>query len=89
MVVEFPQTDVRMIPASQTLHAAIVERRLVVPANPELARHASDTIARHGRRGWRIDKPRKEVNIDAIVALAMAVDRAENQPAPVELVGWL
>ncbi len=89
LVVEFPQTDVRMIPASTVLHAAIVERRITLPDNPELARHASDTIARHGRRGWRIDKPRKEINIDAIVALAMAVDRAENKPAPVELVGWL
>jgi phage terminase large subunit-like protein len=88
-VVEFPQTDVRMIPASHRLHAAIVEHRITLPDDSELARHASDAIARHGRRGWRIDKPRKEINIDAIVALAMAVDRAEHQPAPVELLGWL
>jgi hypothetical protein len=89
LCVEFPQTDVRMIPASTVLHSAIVERRITLPDDPELARHAADTIARHGRRGWRIDKPRKEINIDAIVALAMAVDRAENKPAPIELVGWL
>jgi phage terminase large subunit-like protein len=89
VVVEFPQTDVRMVPASHQLHAAIVERRITLPDDPELARHAADTIARHGRRGWRIDKPRKETNIDAIVALAMAVDRAEHKPAPVELIGWL
>jgi phage terminase large subunit-like protein len=89
LVVEFPQTDVRMIPASHTLHAAIVEHRITLPDDRELAHHAADTIARYGRRGWRIDKPRKEINIDAIVALAMAVDRAEHKPAPVELVGWL
>lgn len=89
LCVEFPQTDVRMIPASARLHGAIVEHRIVLPDNAELRRHASDTIARHGRRGWRIDKPRKEVNNDGVIALAMAVDRCEQQPAPVELVGWL
>jgi len=28
-------------------------------------------------------------NIDAMIALAMAVERAEQRPAPVELIGWL
>jgi hypothetical protein len=27
--------------------------------------------------------------IDAVIALAMAVDRAENQPPPAKLIGWL
>jgi hypothetical protein len=27
--------------------------------------------------------------IDAVIALAMAVDRAENRPEPVRLIGWL
>jgi hypothetical protein len=78
-----------MIPASAGLHAAIVELRLTVPENPELARHASDTIARHSRRGWRIDKPNPRTNIDATIALAMAVERAEHRPQPVQLLGWL
>ena len=88
-VVQFPQTDVRMIPASNRLHAAIVEQRLVLPDDRELARHASDAIAQHSRRGWRIGKPRRETNIDGIVALCMALERAEFQPEPVELIGWL
>lgn len=78
-----------MIPASARLHAAVVELRLTLPASRELARHASDAIARHSRCGWRIDKPNPRANIDAIVALAMAVERAEHQPEPVELLGWL
>ena len=78
-----------MIPASSRLHAAIVERRITLPPGPELARHAADAIARHSRRGWRIDKPRKGINIDAIIALCLAVDRAEHKPEPVELLGWL
>ncbi len=78
-----------MIPASARLHAAIVEQRLLVPDHAELARHASEAIARHNRRGWRIDKPNPRTNIDAVIALAMAVERAEFRPEPVELLGWL
>ena len=89
LVVAFPQHDARMIPASARLHAAIVEQRLTLPDDGELARHASDAIARHSRRGWRIDKPNPRANIDAMIALAMAVERAEFKPEPVELLGWL
>ena len=88
-VLQFPQTDVRMIPASQRLHAAIVEQRLTLPDDPQLARHAADAIARHSRRGWRIDKPSPRTHIDAMIALCMAVERAEHEDEPVELLGWL
>ena len=89
VVVAFPQHDARMIPASARLHAAVVERRLNLPDDRELARHAADAIARHSRRGWRIDKPNPRANIDAMIALAMAVERAEHKPEPIELLGWL
>jgi hypothetical protein len=58
-------------------------QRLTLPDDAELARHASEAIARHNRRGWRIDKPNPRSNIDAVIALAMAVERAEQ----VELLG--
>lgn len=74
-----------MIPASSRLHAAIVEQRIVLPDDRELARQASNAIPQHSRRGWRIGKPRKE----SIIALCMAVERAEFQPGPVELIGSL
>jgi phage terminase large subunit-like protein len=88
-VVEFAQTDVRMCLASQRLRDAIVERRLVLPADPELARHAADAIMRHSRRGWRLDRPTRSVTIDGIVALALALERTEDKPQPAELIGWL
>jgi len=88
-VLQFPQTDVRMIPASARLHAAIVQHRLTLPDDPQLARHAADAIAKHSRRGWRIDKPSPRTHIDAMSALCMAVERAEHEDAPVELLGWL
>jgi phage terminase large subunit-like protein len=88
-VTEFPQSNARMGPASERLHAAIVERRLSHPDDPALNAHVRQAIARDTPRGWRIDKMKSRDNIDAVVALAMAVKAAENKPAPVELLGWL
>ena len=87
--VAFPQTDARMIPASQRLYDAVVEGRLVHPNDQQLNRHAANAVARHSRRGWRLDKPERSANIDALVALAMAIERAEARPEPVRLLGWL
>jgi hypothetical protein len=49
-----------------------------------------DAVARHSRRGWRLDSPhaRRQVNIDGVVALAMALDRASApRSAGLELIG--
>ena len=49
----------------------------------------ANTIARPNRRGWRLDKPSLEQPNDSIVALCMALEAMENQPEPVEVIGWL
>ena len=51
--------------------------------------HAANTIARHGRRGWRLDKPDERTPNDAIVALCMAVESVENRPAPARVLGFV
>lgn len=79
-MVAFPQSHSRMVVASERLHAAIVERRLTHPGHPELDRHVADAVAKQTGRGWRLDPAGRGVQIDAAVALAMAVDRA-GQPA--------
>jgi phage terminase large subunit-like protein len=78
-----------MGPASERLHAAIVEGRLRHPDDPALNSHVRQAVARDTPRGWRLDKLKSRDQIDAVVALAMAVEAAENKPAPVELLGWL
>jgi phage terminase large subunit-like protein len=78
-----------MIPASQRLYDAITEGRIVHPDDERLNAHVAAAVARHGRRGWRIDKANRADKIDAVVALAMAVDRLENRPEPTRLIGWL
>ncbi len=87
--VEFNQTDQRMAPASMRLRDAIVERRLTLPPDPRLAEHSANAVARHSRRGWRLDRPSRTECIDGMVALAMAVERVDCQPADVELLGWI
>jgi hypothetical protein len=51
--------------------------------------HVASAVARHGRRGWRLDKAGRADKIDGCIALAMALDRLENRPAPTRLAGWL
>ena len=91
-MVAFSQTDARLVPAGERLSAAIMERRLKYPGDPVLDRHVAAAVAKQTRRGARIAHAggRHASNrIDAAIALAMAVDRAENQPAPAKLIGWL
>ena len=85
----YPQTDPRTIPASARLRDAIVRQKLVLPDDPELRRHAANAIARQKPRGWKIEAPDRSSNVDGITALMMALDRFENQPAPVRLLGYL
>lgn len=88
-VVEMPQTDVRMCPASDGLRRAIIEQELVLPPDPELTRHAANAVQRQGRRGWRLDKPDRASPMDGMVALAMALERSADRPEPLRLVGWV
>jgi phage terminase large subunit-like protein len=88
--VAMPQSDARMIPASERLYRAVVEQRIVHDDDPTLAAHAHAATAKTTRRGWRLHRPGAEP-IDAIVALAIALDRAEQhvEQPPAQLLGWL
>jgi hypothetical protein len=51
-------------------------------ADPEETRGVAAQVNRLGRMD-------AVTHIDAIIALCMALDRVENQPEPVRLLGWL
>jgi phage terminase large subunit-like protein len=89
LVVAFPQSNPRLIPASERLRRAVTEGRLTHPNDPTLNRHVANAIAKDTPRGWRIDKAHRAAHIDAVIALAMALERAEQKPEPVRLLGWL
>nr|MBA2278110.1 hypothetical protein [Chloroflexia bacterium] len=51
--------------------------------------HVATAIAKRALRGWRVDKATARDRIDAVVALAVAVDRALEGVPQVELLGWI
>jgi hypothetical protein len=67
----------------------VLERCLTHPNDPELNAHAAAAIARHTPRGWRLDKAERSDSINAVIALCMAVERAEHREPAAQLVGWL
>ena len=89
--VEFPQTAARMSQASDALYRAVVEQRLTHPADVILDRHVAAAVAKDSPRGWTLTKAPGGGNIDAVIALAMAVQRAAEPPTqqPTEFLGWL
>jgi phage terminase large subunit-like protein len=88
-VVQFPQSNARLIPASDRLYRAVIEGRLTQPNDPHLNAHVANAVAHDTPRGWRLDKPHSRVHIDGAIALAMALERADVRPEPVRLLGWL
>jgi phage terminase large subunit-like protein len=86
----FPQSDSRMIPSSAALHQAIKEGRIHHPNHEKLNEHVAGAVARHGRRGWRIDQAERGTNIDGLVALVMAYEAATApEEPPTTVLGWL
>jgi phage terminase large subunit-like protein len=75
LMVEFPQTDTRMAPASEALYELIMDGRLVHDGDPELRSQILAAVPSETERGVRISKRKSKRRIDAAVALAMAVDR--------------
>ena len=72
-MVEFAQTDTRMVPASQSLFEMIKTNRVIHDGDLTARRHIRSVVAKEKERGWRISKPdgsRKRV--DFAIALAMA-----------------
>jgi phage terminase large subunit-like protein len=89
VMVQFPQSHARLTAASERLHSVVVQKRLRHRGEPELAKHVAGAMAKQTGRGRRLDKAERGAQIDAAVCLAMAVERAEARPAPVQLLGWL
>lgn len=92
LMVEMPQTNTQMVPASNTLYDLVRERRLVHDGDPDLRRHVMAGVAMEVESGWRISKRKSRKKIDALVALAMAVHAldkfGEAWPSLVEVVPY-
>jgi len=82
VMAEFPQSHARMVPASERLYAAVVEGRLKHPDDAALNAHVAAATAKQTPRGWRLDKSDRNAQIDAVVALAMALEAAAIEAGP-------
>ena len=75
-LVEFPQSPQRMIPACANLYDLIVNQRLAHDGNPLFTDQVLSAAQRMKDNGWTLSKGKSKRKIDAVIALAMAVDRA-------------
>jgi phage terminase large subunit-like protein len=75
-MVEFPQSPQRMVPACGHLYETIVNQKLVHDGNPIFSDQVLSAAQRVKDNGWTLSKGKSKRKIDAVIALAMAVDRA-------------
>jgi phage terminase large subunit-like protein len=59
------------------------------PGAAELDRHVANAAAKPTPRGWRLVKSAESAQIDAVIALAMAAERAEQPASALKFHGWL
>lgn len=72
-MVEFPQTDAKMVPASQNLFELIKTGALKHDHSRRMHNHMRSVVPKMKERGWRIARPAASTKaIDGAVALAMA-----------------
>lgn len=82
-MVEFPQNDSRMVPASQDFYEAIMKGQVAHDGDATLKRHVHSVTADQKPRGWRMSKPKgSRRKIDAAIAGAIAVHCAKTTVAP-------
>lgn len=77
---DFPQTDSRMVPASEGLYEALGAGALRHGGDATARKHALATAAKATGRGVRIAKDDRRAPNDAVIALAMAVDALNRVP---------
>lgn len=76
-LLDYPQTDVRMVEASQRLFEVLKRRQLVHDGDPVMRRHIRSAAVKEAPRGWRIARPKGgRKPTDGAIAGAIAVVEA-------------
>ncbi|MBA7568342.1 hypothetical protein ES695_11155 [Candidatus Atribacteria bacterium 1244-E10-H5-B2] len=88
-MVEFPQTQDRLIEAGENLYSLIKGRNLVVYRDKEVRGHILKSIAKESARGFRLIKSKQSDRIDLAVSTAMACIKAVNLDTGGARVRWL
>jgi phage terminase large subunit-like protein len=84
-MVEFPQTNQRMVKPTQALYELITGQRLIHNGDPTFARHVRNVVAvQVSGGGQRLAKTKSRKAIDLAIALVMAVSEAGRPPEPAQ-----
>lgn len=79
-MIEVPQTDQRMCPASETLYQKIMIKALAHNGDPNYRRQIHGAVQKEKERGWRLARPKGTTRkIDAAIATAMSAYLANQQ----------
>ena len=87
-MVEYPQSPQRMVPACGNLYELIVNQKLAHDGNPIFSDQVLSAAQKVKDSGWTLSKGKSKRKIDAVIALAMASDRATMTPEPVAEPGF-
>lgn len=69
-MLEVPQTDARLVPATRLLFDLIIGKRLVHDGNPTLREHMANVLAKQRGASWRIGHPlNPQKKVDGATAL--------------------
>lgn len=79
MMVEFPQTSQRMVPACGQTYELIVQGKIAHDGSPTFTDQVLSAAQRMTDSGWRLSKGKSRRKIDACIAMVMAVDRATSK----------
>jgi len=91
LVVEFPQTSERMVPACSNALEQIRSGAVVHTDDPVFARHVRNAVKRDVEGGFRLSKTKSKERIDGCIALVMALQMAitpEMKPPPPTGATW-
>lgn len=72
-MVEFPQSQERMVPACGHAYERIVNRKVLHPGDPTFDDQVRSAARRRGERGWTLSKGKSRRKIDGAIAMVMAM----------------
>lgn len=84
-MVEIPQSPERMTPIIGDLYDRIFRGEVHHDGDPAFGQQVLNAIPRFTDRGFTLQKAKSRGRIDACIALALAVDRAQNRVKPRQL----
>ena len=85
-IAAFPQSASRMVPATQSIRAAIADKTLSIASDPVLRQHLLNCRVRDSDRGQTLTKVTKDspLKVDAAVCAVMAYSRAMHYASKVK-----